>query len=117
MLQILTPCWSQGVTVHKEVLQYMNKYELALVLSTKLEDEERAAALEKIQGYITRFGGTVKDVEDGGRRKLAYDIQKEKEGCYYFVHFEAEPTCPGEVESRVRIMEPVLRYLVVRQDA
>ena len=37
----------------------MNKYELAVVLSAKLEDEERAAAMEKVTGYITRFGGTV----------------------------------------------------------
>lgn len=95
----------------------MNKYELALVLSTKIEDEDRTAALEKIQGFVTRFGGTVKDVEDGGRRKLAYEIQNEKEGYYYFVHFEAPATCPAEIESRVRIMEPVLRYLCVRQDA
>ena len=42
----------------------MNKYELAVVLSAKLEDEERAAALEKVQGYITRFGGTVTNVDD-----------------------------------------------------
>ncbi|WP_194611747.1 30S ribosomal protein S6 [Clostridium vitabionis] len=95
----------------------MNQYELALVLSTKIEDEDRAAALEKIQGYITRFGGTVKDIEDGGRKKLAYEIQKEKEGYYSFIHFEAPATTPAEVESRVRIMEPVLRYLCVRQDA
>ena len=38
----------------------MNKYELAVVLSAKLEDDERAAALEKVKGYITRFGGNVK---------------------------------------------------------
>ena len=46
----------------------MNKYELAVVLSAKLEDEERAAALEKVQGYITRFGGTVTNVDDWGNR-------------------------------------------------
>ena len=49
----------------------MNKYELAVVLSAKLEDEERAAALEKVQGYITRFGGTVTGVDDWGKKRLA----------------------------------------------
>ena len=42
----------------------MNKYELAVVLSAKLEDEERAAAMEKVTGYITRFGGTVTDIDE-----------------------------------------------------
>ena len=95
----------------------MNKYELAVVLSAKLEDEERAAALEKVQGYITRFGGTVTNVDDWGKKRLAYEIQKMKDGFYYFIQFEAEPTCPSEVEAHVRIMEPVIRYLCVRQDA
>ena len=52
----------------------MNKYELAVVLSAKLEDEERAAALEKVQGYITRFGGTVTGVDDWGKKRLAYPL-------------------------------------------
>ena len=95
----------------------MNKYELAVVLSAKLEDEERTAAMEKVKGYIERYGGTVTDIDDWGKKRLAYDIQKMKEGFYYFVHFEAEAGCPAEVESHVRIMEPVIRYLCVRQDA
>ena len=95
----------------------MSKYELAVVLSAKLEDEERADAIEKIKGYITRFGGTVTDVDEWGKKKLAYEIQKMKEAYYYFVHFEAESTCPAEVENHVRIMEPVIRYLCVKVEA
>lgn len=48
----------------------MNKYELAVVLSAKLEDEERAAAMEKVTGYITRFGGTVTDIDEWGKKRL-----------------------------------------------
>ena len=48
----------------------MNKYELAVVLSAKLEDEERAAAMEKVTGYITRFGGTVTDIDEWGKKSL-----------------------------------------------
>ena len=94
----------------------MNKYELAVILSAKLEDEERAAAMEKIQGYITRFGGTVTNVDEWGKKKLAYEVQKMKEAFYYFIRFEAESTVPAEIESRVRIMDNVIRYLCVRQD-
>ena len=95
----------------------MNKYELAVVLSAKLEDDERAAALEKVKGYITRFGGNVVDVDEWGKKRLAYEIQKMKEGFYYFVHFESDASVPGEIEQRIRIMDNVLRYLCVRQEA
>ena len=95
----------------------MNKYELAVVLSAKLEDDERTAALEKVKGYITRFGGTVTDVDEWGKKKLAYEIQKMKEGFYYFIHFESDATVPGEVEERIRIMDNVLRYLCVKDEA
>ena len=101
----------------KEVQDDMIKYELAVVVSAKLEDEERAAALEKVQGYITRFGGTVTNVDDWGKKRLAYEIQKMHEGFYYFIQFEADAQCPAEVERHVRIMDNVLRYLVVRKDA
>ena len=94
----------------------MNKYELAVVLNVKLEDEERAAAIEKVKGYITRFGGTVTNVDEWGKKRLAYEIQKMKEGFYYFIRFDAESTAPIEIENRVRIMESVVRYLIVRQD-
>ena len=95
----------------------MNKYELCVVLSAKIEDDERAAALEKVQKYITRFGGTVTDIDEWGKKKLAYEIQKMKEAYYYFIHFDAEPTAPIEIEHRVRIMENVIRYLCVRAEA
>ena len=66
----------------------MNKYELAVVVSAKIEDDERA-----------------------------YEIQKMKEAYYYFIHFDAEADVPGEIEQRIRIMDNVIRYLCVRQEA
>ncbi len=94
----------------------MSKYELAVVLNAKIEDEERAKVLEKLKGYVTRFGGTISDVEESGKKKLAYDIQKMSEGYFYFIHFEAETSAPAEIENRVRIMDNVLRFLIVNQD-
>ncbi len=95
----------------------MNKYELAVVLNAKLEDEERAATIEKVKEYITRFGGTVTNVDDWGKKRLAYEIQKMKEAYYYFIKFESDAKCPNEVEQNVRIMENVIRYLCVKQEA
>ena len=95
----------------------MNKYELAVVVNAKIEEDVRVATIEKVKEYITRFGGTITDVDEWGKKSLAYEIQKMKEGFYYFIHFESDSTCPAEVERRIRIMENVIRYLCVRQDA
>lgn len=95
----------------------MKKYELCVVVTTKIEDEERAATIEKVKAIIERFGGNVTNVDEWGKRKLAYEIQKMKEGYYYFIQFEAPTSAPAEIESRVRIMDSVLRYLIVKQEA
>lgn len=100
----------------KEVRQ-MNKYELAVVVSAKLEDEERAAVIEKVKNYITRFNGTVTNVDEWGKKRLAYEIQKMREAYYYFIQLEGDSECPNEVERHVRIMESVIRYLCVKQEA
>ena len=95
----------------------MNKYELAVVVSAKIEDDARADVIEKVKALITRFGGNVTDVDEWGKRRLAYEIQKMKEAYYYFVHFESDTTTPGEVEKRIRIMDGVIRYLCVKDEA
>ena len=94
----------------------MNKYELALVVNAKVEDEVRNATVEKAIEYITRFGGTVTHVDEWGKKRLAYEIQKMREGYYYFIQFDAESDCPGQLENSVRIMDNVIRFLCVRQD-
>ena len=94
----------------------MNKYELALVVSARLDDESRAAVVEKAKGYIERTGAVIGETDDWGKKRLAYEIQKETDGFYYFIPFEAESSAPAEIERRARIMDNVLRYLIVRQD-
>lgn len=95
----------------------MNKYELALVVSAKIEDDERNATVEKVKEIISKFGGTITDIEDCGKKKLAYEIQKMKEGFYYFIKFESGADTPNELEQRIRIMENVIRYLCIKQEA
>ena len=94
----------------------MNKYELAVVVSAKIEDDERAATLEKAKALVERFGGKITNVDDWGKKRLAYEVQKMKEAFYYFIQFEAESNVPAEIESRIRIMDNVIRYLCVKQD-
>ena len=95
----------------------MNKYELAVVVSAKIEDDERAQVIEKVKALVERFGGKISDVDEWGKKRLAYEIQKMKEAYYYFIYFESDAETPGEIEQRIRIMDNVLRYLCVRQEA
>ena len=95
----------------------MNKYELALVVNAKIEDDARADVIEKVKALIERCGGEITNVDEWGKKRLAYEIQKMREGYYYFIQFDASAECPAEIERRVRIMEPVMRYLCVKQDA
>ena len=92
----------------------MNKYELTVVVNATLEDDVRAAVIEKVKDLITRFGGTNTEVKEEGKKRLAYEIQKMNEAFYYFIHFDAEANCPAEMEAQLRIMDNVLRYLCVR---
>ena len=94
----------------------MSKYELTFVVNAKIEDDERAAVVDKCKALIERFGGTITNVDEWGKRRLAYEIQKMKEGVYYIVQFDAPTTAPAEIESRIRIMDNVMRYLVVKRE-
>ena len=94
----------------------MSKYELTFVVNAKIEDDERDAVVDKCKALIERFGGTITNVDEWGKRRLAYEIQKMKEGFYYVVQFDAPTSAPAEIESRIRIMDNVMRYLVVKRE-
>ncbi len=95
----------------------MNKYELTLVVNAKIDDEARAAVVDKVKAYIEKFGGSITNIDECGLKKLAYEIQKMGEAYYYFIQFDAASDVPAQLEENIRIMEPVLRYLCVRLDA
>ena len=94
----------------------MTKYELALVVNAVIEDDAREAVLINVKDMIAKLGATDIKVDDAGKKRLAYDIQKMSEGYYYFIRFEAETSVPAQLEAKVRIMENVLRFLCIRLD-
>ena len=92
----------------------MSKYELAVVVSAKLEDDARAEVIEKVKALVTRFGGNITDVDEWGKKRLAYEIQKMSEAFYYFIDIDTENTdFPSELESQLRIMENVIRFVPI----
>jgi small subunit ribosomal protein S6 len=94
----------------------MNKYELGVIFRPTLEDEAQKAELEKVQDLVTRFGGIIEKVDTWGKRRLAYEIEKLTEGVYVFITFSSESKVPKEIETRIRIFENVIRYLIIRLD-
>jgi len=90
------------------------RYELALILKATLDEEAKAAQIEQITQLLGRFGATIEKIDEWGRRRLAYEIAKQNEGFYYFITFASETSAPIEIERRIRIMENLLRYLIIR---
>ena len=92
----------------------MRKYETIFILHPSLDEEAVKAGIEKFQGVIENGGGKVENVDFWGKRKLAYEIEKLREGYYVLVTFKAGPELPQELERNFRIADSVLRYLVTR---
>ena len=94
----------------------MNKYELAVAVNGKLEESDKNAAVDKVKALIERFGGSITSVDDWGKKRYAYEVEKTKEGWYLFIKFQAEPEAPAEIEQRIRIMDNIHRYLIVSDE-
>jgi len=91
-------------------------YELLLLLDPSLDEETRAALLEKFQGVITADGGVVDNVDSWGKRKLAFEIGKLTEGDYALIDFHALPAAIAELDRVLHITDPVVRYMLVNRE-
>jgi small subunit ribosomal protein S6 len=91
-------------------------YELLLLLNPSLDEEARAAVLDKTQGVITADGGVVDSVDSWGKRKLAYEIGKLTEGDYVLVEFHTAPSAIAELDRVLRITDPVVRFMLVSRE-
>ncbi len=94
----------------------MRDYELVVVLSPSLGDEGFPASIERISGVIQGNGGEIKNVDQWGRRRLAYPIKRNLEGYYAVTKFAAEPTAIRPLENNLDLAEDVLRHLVIKLD-
>jgi len=91
----------------------MKAYELLYFVSPSIEDETRSAVTERIQTLITENGGAVDQVEEWGKRKLAYEIDELTEGDYTLVDFHANPENIAELDRVLRITDAVKRHMIV----
>ena len=92
------------------------KYEIGFLLNPESSDEEVKKITDTVVGIIEKAKGNVDNIDEWGRRKLAYPIQKHKEGIYTFINAEVKGNVLVEVERRLKLSERVIRFIVFRLD-
>ena len=92
----------------------MNQYESVIIINASLEEAKIKAVIEKFSTLIGE-NGKVEKVEEVGSKKLAYEINKQKEGYYVVIHFEAKPAFIAELERSYRITDEVIKFIVVKK--
>lgn len=93
----------------------MNKYESVIIINPNLEGEAIKALVEKFSNLINN-NGKVESVEEVGKKKLAYEIKKNKEGYYIVIKFESKPEAITELERVYRITDEVIKFIVVKEE-
>ncbi len=94
----------------------MRIYENLFIVKPDATEEEIDLLIEQLSGHITKAGGTVDKVDKWGKRRLAYRVEKNREGFYVLLQFTAEATAVKEFERRLRVQDSVIKYLTVRID-
>ena len=97
--------------------EVINKYETIFVVDASLEDEAIAGIVEKFKTLISNAGEIEGEVEEWGKRRLAYPIDYKTEGYYVLVNFSAKPDFPLELERIYNITDGLLRSIIIRKDA
>ncbi len=92
-----------------------NNYEIMLIFSVKDGEDAAKELLEKFKALVEKNEGTISDIDEWGKRKLAYEINDEAEGYYVVVKYAAEPTFPVEMERVLGITDGVLRFLNIAE--
>lgn len=94
----------------------MKTYETVFIVDPDVTQEQATATFEKFKGLITENGGEIINEEVWGRLRLAYEINRKKEGYYFLIQFNADPNFPIELERRFKFDESVIRYIVINID-
>ena len=94
----------------------MREYELTFVIDPDLAGEERKKLISKVRKIIEEFKGRVGKTDEWGEKKLAYPIKKKNLGYYFLLDIELPETAPAQVESKLKLEEKIIRYLLVRKE-
>lgn len=92
----------------------LRDYELVLIVSPEVVEEKFDAIIDNVSQFVTEKGGTISDVEQWGKKRLAYPIEHFMEGSYVLTRFRLEPSLSKELETNLQISEEVLRHLLIK---
>ena len=93
----------------------MNKYESVIIINPNVSEEETKALIERFVALINT-DGKVEKVDELGKKKLAYEVAKNKEGYYAVIDFEANPSLIAELERNYRITDDVIKFIVIKEE-
>ena len=93
----------------------MKAYELLFIVAPTIDDETRAGVMKRIETTLAESNGVVDNVDNWGKRKLAYEIDKLTEGDYTLINFHADPTQIAELDRVCRITDAIKRHMIVRR--
>jgi small subunit ribosomal protein S6 len=93
----------------------MNSYELIFIVQPDIDEEGSVRLLQRFTDRVRNLGGQVTKLDTWGRRRLGYPIRSYQEGFYYEAHLDLAPQALDELTGMLKLTEPVLRYLVLRQ--
>src|SRR5829696_8594641 len=96
----------------KEVISLMRNYELVCIVQPELDETAFKGVIERVSTWVTEAGGSVDKVDVWGRRRLAYQIRKQREGQYVLLNVTLDPKSASGVERNIRYLEPVLRHML-----
>lgn len=94
----------------------MPQYEVIMVFDPALSDEAVDGETNQVRELIRRLNGTVEEVQKWGKKRLAYEVRRRREGHYVFLKVDGPPILVAEVERHSRVTEPILKLLTVRAD-
>jgi small subunit ribosomal protein S6 len=94
----------------------MRNYELLIVVQPDLDETASAEIITKITGWVTEVGGVVVKTDDWGKRRMAYQIRKQREGHYVLMQLTMEPAATTELERNLRFLETVMRHMITLAD-
>ena len=94
----------------------MRKYETIFVLNSEMIEEQVNSTIDKVKSIIEKSNGTIENVDIWGKKKLAYEINKKTEGYFVLINFKSSEDFPKELDRNFRIMDSVIRHIIVKRD-
>lgn len=94
----------------------MRAYELVIIIQPELDETAVAGIIEKVQSWVTDAGGSITKIDNWGKRRMAYAINKRRDGHYVLYEMQMPPAFSAELERNLRFLEPVMRFSIIARD-